>query len=87
MTKSIKVQNIKCGGCANSIQKKLSAIEGVSDVKIDVEDGMIFWTDIENDQSVLIKETLAKMGYPEGNSTLIQTAKSYVSCAIGRLDK
>ena len=32
-------------------------------------------------------EKLSKWGYPEmGTSNLVQKAKSYVSCAIGRLE-
>ncbi len=87
MTNSITVQNIKCGGCANSIQKKLSNITGVSNIEIDIEEGKISWTDATSDHVEEVKNTLAKMGYPEGDSTLMQTAKSFVSCAIGRLDK
>ena len=31
------VENIKCGGCENSIRKGLSSIAGVSEVQIDRE--------------------------------------------------
>ena len=87
MTNTITVLNIKCGGCANSIQKKLSALEGINNVEIDVSEGKVSWTDIKTDQSTAVKNTLSKMGYPEGDSTILQTAKSFVSCAIGRLDR
>ncbi len=87
MTHTITVKNIKCGGCANSIQKKLSAMAGISNVEIDISEGKVSWTDTSTHQSMEIKEALSKMGYPEGDSTLMQTAKSFVSCAVGRLDK
>ena len=61
MTNSITVQNIKCGGCANSIQKKLSNITGVSNIEIDIEEGKISWTDATSDHVEEVKNTLAKI--------------------------
>lgn len=85
MKQSINVANIKCGGCANSISSKLAEMEGISDVKVDVESGNIEFDTTTDDTVVKVKDTLAKMGYPEGDPTLLQTAKSYVSCAVGRM--
>jgi len=55
MNHVIEIENLKCGGCANTIVKGLAA-----------------------------------MGYPERGSVTgltagIATAKSFVSCAIGRV--
>jgi len=41
MNLDIRVENIKCGGCANSIEKKIRAISGVSDVVVDIENGKV----------------------------------------------
>jgi len=87
MNNSIVVQNIKCGGCANSIKKKLQQISGVSTVEVNVVEGKVSWESSEDRVGEAIRETLSSMGYPEGDSSLIQTAKSFVSCAIGRFDK
>ena len=38
MKTTIKIQNLKCGGCANSITKKLSKISSISNVKVNVEE-------------------------------------------------
>ena len=85
---TIIIDNLKCGGCANTVTKQLQAIEGVESVHVDLENSAV---EIEKDESVseesLIKK-LSKLGYPPaGTSNFVQKAKSYVSCAIGRLDK
>ena len=36
MTTIIKIQNLKCGGCANTIIKKVSDIENVTNVNVNV---------------------------------------------------
>ena len=41
MNLDIRVENIKCGGCANSIEKKTRTISGVSDVVVDIENGKV----------------------------------------------
>lgn len=87
---SISVENIKCGGCANSIRKQLLEEAGVTEVAVDVEQGSV---SIEGDESnrAHIALVLAKMGYPEAGSVegmkaAAAVAKSFVSCAVGRLD-
>jgi copper chaperone len=90
MSQQITVENIKCGGCANSIQKGLLKIEGVEAVDINIEQGIV---DIEGTipRDKLVN-ALQSMGYPEigsveGLHSLKAKATSYVSCAIGRMDK
>lgn len=87
-TYTIYVENLKCGGCANTIKKTISKIDGVQRVEIDNEESRI---DIELDNSNiqldLIKQKLKNIGYPErgAENSGFTTAKSYVSCAIGRM--
>ena len=85
-TAIINVDNIKCGGCANSVRKGLEKIEGVQDVKVDIESGEVnvdYEGNIDRSQFV---EALGKMGYPEvGTGNTMQKVKSYVSCAVGRM--
>lgn len=84
----ITIDNLKCGGCVNTVTKKINAIEGVSGVNVDLETSTV---EIEKEDSItraFLLEKLGKLGYPEqGTSNFSQKAKSYVSCAIGRLDK
>ena len=86
MNTILYLDNIKCGGCANSISKKLTSIEGITEVDVDIEGGAIKMN--FSNESILetAKTALAKMGYPEkGTSDFIDNAKSYVSCMIGRM--
>ena len=83
---SIKVDNIKCGGCAHQIEKKLRQQEKVEDVAIDVASGEIKITGQVDESDVIT--VLRTMGYPlAGTGSAINTAKSFVSCMIGRVDK
>ena len=84
----LNVENIKCGGCANTITTKLRALEGVKEVTVDIEEGMV-QIDGEETQRDHYAESLLKMGYPEVGSVegLASTGakvKSFVSCAIGK---
>ena len=85
---TIFVENLKCGGCANTIRKAVSKFSGVQNVSVDADSSKIDFEmeDIDH-QLAAIKKKLASIGYPEvGNSNnLITEAKSYVSCAIGRM--
>ena len=90
MKVSIEVENIRCGGCANTITKKLTAIEGVDTVDVAIEEQVVT---IDSDDESLRDEVVAalyKMGYPErgsveGVDALKEKAKSVVSCAIGKI--
>ena len=90
MSYQIQVENIKCGGCANSIHKQLVQLEGIDEVIVDVEAGSV---NVQGDEAQRehVIQTLLKLGYPEtgsveGLKAAGAKAKSFVSCAIGRLD-
>jgi copper chaperone len=86
MIHKIEVENIKCGGCINSIKTALLKIENVTEVGIDKETDTIT-IDAENDRAVFVN-TLSNLGYPEkGHNTLLHKGKSFVSCAVGNLTK
>jgi len=87
MEAKIYIQNLKCGGCANTITKSLSTIEGISSITVNVEDSLVtFDYDIESKLNKA-KDKLKALGYPEdGDANNLGTkAKSYVSCAIGKM--
>jgi len=90
MSVEIQVENIKCGGCASTIKKKLSEDSRVNSVEVDIEKGIV---SIESsvDEGAEFREELLKMGYPEsgtaeGIAAAKAKAKSFVSCAIGKVD-
>ena len=83
----IVIDNLKCGGCVNTVTKKLQEMEGVDNVNVVLKTSVV---EIELEKNIsreALIEKLSKWGYPEmGTSNLVQKAKSYVSCAIGRLE-
>ena len=90
MNYSINVENIKCGGCAGTITKKINAIDGVEATEVDIENGIVKVDGAEGLQERLTA-TLLKLGYPEsgtaeGIAAVKAKAKSFVSCAVGKLN-
>ncbi len=82
----IQVENIKCGGCMNSIKTALLKIDPVQEVTIDKDTETVHVSGSDSlDREALVQQ-LAKMGYPEkGNNNILHKAKSYASCAVGNL--
>ncbi|WP_370478422.1 heavy-metal-associated domain-containing protein [Tamlana flava] len=87
MTTTLEVQNLKCGGCANSIKEKLSLLPNVKDISVDVEHSLVSFSLDEESTVATVKTLLSKIGYPvTGNENPLATkAKSFVSCAVGRM--
>ncbi|WP_115462590.1 heavy-metal-associated domain-containing protein [Winogradskyella aurantiaca] len=88
-TVQIEIQNLKCHGCAHTIETQLSKIEGVSKVNVDNNTNQVSIDLMDTDQLSTIIESLSKMGYPavgEDNGLSLK-AKSFVSCAVGRMTK
>lgn len=86
-TTTIQIENLKCGGCASTIKKGLNALESIEQVEVNVEESSVsITTNAINLKEV--RDKLSKMGYPEvgDKNTIAHKAKSYVSCAVGRLD-
>ncbi len=88
-TMQIEIDNLKCGGCEASILKGLKAIDGVKKVSVNRPTDTV---EVEAPATLRgkIAEQLRHMGYPEkgsisGISAGLANAKSYVSCAIGRV--
>lgn len=88
MNYELQVENIKCDGCASTITNKLTALDGVNNVDIDVEKGIVRADATEGLHDTLSK-ALLKLGYPESGTTegiaaAKAKAKSFVSCAVGK---
>ncbi len=80
----IEVENIKCEGCASSIEKALLLINKVQKVRVELDKGMVVVIGDADRNKIIDK--LTHLGYPEkGQNTLKCKAKSYLSCAVGRL--
>lgn len=86
MIHQVEVENIKCGGCMNSIKTALLKIEGVEKVEIILESETIFVTGITDLGQITSK--LNELGYPEkGSNSVLRKAKSYLNCALGKLNE
>ena len=91
MKQTFEVHNVKCGGCANTLIKSLKEDFGEVDVNLDVNPRQIT-LDIEDSKFESLKIKLRSLGYPlisdelSGFKKATTTAKSFVSCAIGKID-
>ena len=91
MKQTFEVKNVKCGGCAGTLTKSLLEEFGEVEVNLDVEPRQIT-LEIEEEKMEALKLKLRSLGYPlvtdELNTfqTVGTTAKSFVSCAIGKMD-
>ncbi|WP_428225547.1 heavy-metal-associated domain-containing protein [Flavobacterium sp.] len=87
METKIHIQNLKCGGCATTITSKLSEIDTISNIIVSNEEDTVSFIYQEETDLNRVKETLAKIGYPElgHNNNLTTKAKSYISCAMGKM--
>mgnify|MGYP000054634584 FL=1 len=88
-TMQIEIENLKCGGCENSILKGLATMEAISDVTVSREQNLVSFKGEPSIREVVAKK-LRSMGYPEkdalsGLDAGLANAKSFVSCAIGRV--
>jgi len=85
----ISVDNIKCGGCANSIRQRMAKIPHVLTVEVDIKGENVLIT-AEQDIRAQAIEALSAMGYPEkgtqeGLQAFGSKATSFVSCALGKI--
>lgn len=81
------VQNLKCGGCANTITKGVQSVTGVSQVQVDVEKSEVCFEATSEDTIQKVKQKLLALGYPteDQENTIIRKAVSYISCATGKM--
>lgn len=87
MKADIQIENLKCGGCAATIKKGLLSLKNINEVEVNVDNSIVSITsEVENLE--VIKEKLSSLGYPEvgDKNTIVHKAKSFVSCAVGRID-
>lgn len=91
MKRDFEVLNVKCGGCANTLKKELQDEFGDVEVNLEVEPRIIS-LNIEDASVQSLRNKLIKLGYPMSDEKLSTfqsvstTAKSFVSCAIGKMN-
>ncbi len=89
MRTSVAIQNLKCSGCESTIAKKLHTLKGIKNISVNTENCTVSFSYETEDGIETVQKELSRLGYPiEGDTnTLGRKAKSYVSCAIGRINK
>jgi copper chaperone CopZ len=89
MKNTLHIQNLKCGGCANTIVTQLSKLEGISEVVVNNEASEVHFNTTPETKIETVTHKLSDLGYPivgDANS-LPKKAMSFVSCAVGRMTK
>ncbi|MEA3419386.1 MAG: heavy-metal-associated domain-containing protein [Campylobacterota bacterium] len=89
---TFQVENVKCGGCANTLMTKLK--DKFGEVEVDLEKFPREITlEIDEGRVGELGLALKKLGYPFSSEKLgfvdntSAKAKSFVSCAIGKMDQ
>lgn len=87
-SKSLNIQNLKCHGCANTITTQLSKLDGITEVIVSNETDSVKFSYTDDLHLEAAIKKLSSLGYPvEGESNAFhQKAKSFVSCAVGRIN-
>lgn len=87
MKTSIIVQNLKCGGCAKTITLRLSEIDNITDVAVNIENSTITFSATNTEGALEVKRKLKMLGYPTIDDTngVLSKVKSFVSCATGKM--
>lgn len=91
MKKTFEVHNVKCGGCANTLINSLKEEFGEVEVNLDLHPRTIT-LDIEEAKEEALKLKLRELGYPltsdhlSGFDKVAATAKSFISCAVGKFN-
>lgn len=84
---AIHIENLKCMGCGTTITDRINQLDGVGVDSIDLDGSTVHvnYSDIHERKEIV--RLLKKLGYPEkGESNPLMTqAKSYASCALGRM--
>ncbi|UTJ05431.1 heavy metal transporter [Arcobacter roscoffensis] len=91
MKQTFEVYNVKCGGCANTLINSLKDEFGEVEVDLEVNPRKIT-LHIEDEKKEELKLKLRALGYPltsdelSGFDKAATTAKSFVSCAVGKFN-
>ena len=93
MQKSFKVQNVKCGVCANTIKEALR--EEFGEVVVDLmQEPRIITLEIKDEEAeASFRKKIKSLGYPMEDEELGAftkgglKAKSFISCAIGKINE
>ena len=91
MKYSLEVDNIKCEGCATKVKNELS--KKYEFIEVDLEKmPRVVTVELDADQVDTLRADMKSLGYPatdeslSGFENLSTKAKSFISCASGKMD-
>lgn len=89
MKASIIVQNLKCSGCAATILNRLEGLKELSEISVDLDTAAVHFSYSNTENAIEVKEVLASLGYPsiDSKNPFKSKARSYFSCAVGKISK
>ena len=87
MITTLEIQNLKCGGCALTITRKLTELQGIENVTVNTVAHSVTIESTHEEALEMAIKLLSKLGYPVlGDSNSFgKKAKSFVSCALLRM--
>ncbi len=86
MRTAIRIQNLKCSGCAATIRSKISTFSTINTIEINIETSEVSFDYTATKDIALVKSKLTQLGYPPVglDNSLRTKATSFISCAIGK---
>ena len=64
--KKVEVKGMSCMHCVSSVEKALSAIEGVTDIAVSLEDSCATYEEAAPVDEAKVKEAITKIGFEAG---------------------
>ncbi len=64
MTLTLKVDNVKCGGCVSAIKDRLLYIGGIDSVEVEIETGRVRIVGAKTIDQKRVVSDLENIGYP-----------------------
>jgi copper chaperone CopZ len=92
MKRTFEVLNVKCGGCAHTLKTKLEPLFGPVEVDLESMPRRII-LEIGEESVEELRAHLRKLGYPMSDEEMgffdagTAKARSFVSCAVGKMEK
>lgn len=60
---TIKIKGMTCNHCVMAVTKALSAVDGISNVKVDLKSGEAAFKEVKPVDKIIIREAIRKAGY------------------------
>ena len=76
----IKIENLKCGGCVKTATEGATALDGISNVIVLLENNSITFESSDAGSINIVEEKLKEIGYPKKEEvSLLDKAKAFLN--------